>query len=599
MEHLPAKKWICFVFIITCFTVWSQQRIPHKIIRAVHENHQGFSGVIALLGEDGTPISKLTFGHADPLRTMENTDTTSFRLASLSKIYTAMAILKLAEDKRISLDDTIGKFFNGFTDKRADGITILELLGHTSGWGHYWENEVYLNNFNTIESHIDFMDIIKRISLDTDPGISYQYSNIGYIVLGAIVEEVTQSAYEDFVAKNFFEPLQMKQSSFSHTRQELAYAIAQTDQKDTPKNSGTGRADGGAFSSLNDLIKLSKSLFYERNVLSPISMNLLMNDFVDTEENYFELQGGFPGVSTLLVHEGNSGLTLIILANQDPPIAQSMAETIISVLYDEANNDSNQIFGHVLDANNNSAIPFVNIGIPLKGVGTATSETGEFSLIVPDGYKTDSIVFSALGYQKKKMAIQRLIGENGNGAIYLEPQTEVMDEVIVYSNKLKRKVLGSKMVSPLASGAYIGGGKPGATLVRFFEITDSPCFLYSVKVHVRSNRNKKLFKLRLRIFSEKDSMPHENLLKKNYIVESTVKAGWLSFDLESPLKLTGSSFIGVEWIEKVNNRTNARNAYPRISYVNSPKSNSYARKTSLDKWDGMEINPIINITVKK
>ena len=125
-----------------------------------------------------------------------------------------------------------------------------------------------------------------------------------------------------------------------------------------------------------------------------------------------------------------------------------------------------------------------------------------------------------------------------------------------------KSILGTRSVSPLSSGAYIGGGDPGASLITHIEVPKSPSYLRKVKVHVRSNQQEKTFRLRLRILEGKDRQPGKDLLQQNKIVTSDLKKGWITFDFENEaFELTDNVFIGIEWIEALNNAVTVKKRF--------------------------------------
>ena len=138
-----------------------------------------------------------------------------FRIGSITKQFTAAAILKLAHDKRLHLEDPIDKYLSNVTiDKK---ISIKQLLQHTSGLGNqsdipaYRKDSIDLNNYPK-----NMIQPILNSALKFSPGTNYAYSNLGYIVLGYIIERISGMPYELYLKKMFFEPLHMKNTGFEY-----------------------------------------------------------------------------------------------------------------------------------------------------------------------------------------------------------------------------------------------------------------------------------------------------------------------------------------------------------------------------------------------
>lgn len=134
--------------------------------------------------------------------------TAAYPIASVSKQVAAAAILLLAEDGKLSLDDPVGKYLPELTD--ADRITIRQLLSHTSGYRDYWpQNYAFDAMFTAVEPQ-GILDRWPKAPLDFPPGSQWQYSNTGFVAAGLIVEKVSGQPFMDFIQKRVFQPLNMK-----------------------------------------------------------------------------------------------------------------------------------------------------------------------------------------------------------------------------------------------------------------------------------------------------------------------------------------------------------------------------------------------------
>jgi D-alanyl-D-alanine carboxypeptidase len=131
-----------------------------------------------------------------------------YSIGSISKQFTATAVLMLAEQGKLSLDDPVARFIPDLT--RAKEVTIRQVLSHTSGYQDYWPQD-YVPPFMLQAVNADkILDLWARKPLDFDPGTQWQYSNTGYVIAGLIVERASGTPLLEFLSKRIFGPLQMK-----------------------------------------------------------------------------------------------------------------------------------------------------------------------------------------------------------------------------------------------------------------------------------------------------------------------------------------------------------------------------------------------------
>jgi len=132
-------------------------------------------------------------------------DDAPYQIASVSKQFTAAALLLLAKDGRLSLDDSVAKYIPDVTD--GDRITIRQLLSHTSGLQDYWPQDYSFKAMATPVTPQEIVDRWAKKPLDFAPGTQWQYSNTGYVVAGMIVEKVAGMSLLDFLKLRIFKPL--------------------------------------------------------------------------------------------------------------------------------------------------------------------------------------------------------------------------------------------------------------------------------------------------------------------------------------------------------------------------------------------------------
>jgi CubicO group peptidase (beta-lactamase class C family) len=182
----------------------------------------GIMGLSAAVTKDGRLVYAKGFGYADE-RNSELVDANNqFRLASVSKLVTAIAIMQLNENEKFGLDDPVfghegilnDSIFMNYSDPRIEKITVRHLLTHTAGWSkrsgdpmfqpHLVARKMKTSLPVTSETTIQY---VLNKKLNYEPGSRYSYSNIGYVILGKVIEKVSKMDYEDYVKLNILYPL--------------------------------------------------------------------------------------------------------------------------------------------------------------------------------------------------------------------------------------------------------------------------------------------------------------------------------------------------------------------------------------------------------
>jgi CubicO group peptidase (beta-lactamase class C family) len=155
---------------------------------------------------------KLVYTHAYGLARLDPpkkaTPDMRYSIGSISKQFTATAILLLQEEGKLSIDDPVGKYVPGLT--RGDEVTIREILSHTSGYQDYWPEDYVMTPMLKPETAQQIMDTWGNKPLDFEPGTQWQYSNTNFVIAGAIVEKVSGESLWQFLGEHVFHPLEMK-----------------------------------------------------------------------------------------------------------------------------------------------------------------------------------------------------------------------------------------------------------------------------------------------------------------------------------------------------------------------------------------------------
>lgn len=288
-----------------------------------------FSGNV-LIAQNGDVLFSKSYGYSDREFKILNDRDTKFKIGSITKPITAMAVLNLVEKGKLSLIDSVGQFLSDIPT-HWQSLTIHQLLTHTSGLIHTWdvlEDSILMfrkENFrNTLEWY-------SEKPLQFEPGTSFYYSGVGYLLLAAIIESVTNTTYDQHLRNVIFEPLNMKDTGASDPEeiiQKIArgYAIDSTGVRNAPNFYVPLLTGGGhLYSTTHDLLKLDSALSdysilskeMTRNMYTPVLENygygwdIVKNDTLNMVFHTGYIPGYLSRIDKYLDHD----LTLIILTN--------------------------------------------------------------------------------------------------------------------------------------------------------------------------------------------------------------------------------------------------------------------------------------------
>jgi len=232
-----------------------------------HQKRYNFQGNI-LVGHKGHIIYKQAFGYANPKTKTKLDENSVFQLASVTKQFTATAIMLLQQKGYLSYNDTVQKYISDFP---YEGITIEMLLNHTSGLPNYmWLLENRWNE-NRIPDNDDVLKLLNKhkLNLYFTPGTRFNYSNTGYVVLASIIEKVSGIAYGEFLDEYIFSPLEMENSFVYNpanpetTEKKVSgYRTWGRSYRTIPNTINDGAVgDKGVYSTVNDLYKWDQALY--------------------------------------------------------------------------------------------------------------------------------------------------------------------------------------------------------------------------------------------------------------------------------------------------------------------------------------------------
>ncbi len=305
----------------------TSEQLPDEVAKCLdsHAKADDFSGVV-LVAHDGKPAFFKAYGFADVGLKAPNKLDTKFNLGSINKKFTEIGIEMLIAQGKISHGDTLGKFLPDYPNKSAAAkVTVGHLLKMQGGIGDFF-GEVYdATPKDKFRHNNDFIPLFANEQLHFEPGTKSQYSNGGYILLGAIIEKASGMDYYDFIRANIFAPAGMTNTDWYESdarTPNLAEGYTSEGAEDGKRVSNVysrparGSAAGGGYSTAEDLLRF---------------VNAAAAGTFGSASHYARglgIAGGAPGINAALESDLKGGYTVIVLSNYDPPAAERIAREL-------------------------------------------------------------------------------------------------------------------------------------------------------------------------------------------------------------------------------------------------------------------------------
>jgi D-alanyl-D-alanine carboxypeptidase len=254
--------WLVWLVFVTGIAARGDQ--VDVYVRAQMEE-QHIPGLSMAVLRQGKALKSQGYGHADLDRKIAVTRNTVFQLQSITKSFTATAVMMLAEDNKLSIEDRIDKYLEDLPAS-WEGITIRHLLTHTSGIKDFI-NEPTVDLAKDLEPQ-DVIHSLEKLPLNFKPSERYAYSNTGYHLLGMIIEKITGDTWQNFLRAKIFKPLKMKNTDVNSATCELRNQALGYTWRSNRFERGRfvaptilGYAGGGILSTVVDLAKWDKAIF--------------------------------------------------------------------------------------------------------------------------------------------------------------------------------------------------------------------------------------------------------------------------------------------------------------------------------------------------
>lgn len=326
------------------------QQKAEKYLKAAHELW-GFDGAI-LVAKNGRILFSQGYGLANQQTGEINTPRTRFFIGSITKQFTAAAILALEEDHLLNIDDPITKYLSDYPHDPGDRITIRHLLTHTSGIPNYTDDpEIVLRRTERLSPE-EIIDRIKSRPLEFEPGTAFNYSNSGYVLLGRIIEIASGQSYEAYLHHRIFRPAGMMNSGYGRRE---AGIPDRADGYTTNRNGDIVDAipveysilysAGALYSTIEDMSKWDKALRTDKVLSKPSIEAMFTPDkngygygwFVESSYGHrHAYHGGFlDGFNTTIDRWLDDSLCIVIFSNDDDAPVTKIARGLAAIAFDK------------------------------------------------------------------------------------------------------------------------------------------------------------------------------------------------------------------------------------------------------------------------
>jgi CubicO group peptidase (beta-lactamase class C family) len=296
-----------------------------------------FSGT-ALVADGDRQMLASGYGMANRATRTVNTPQTKFCIASIGKLFTAVAIAQLAEQHKLAFNALVGKYVPGLPAAIADHVTIADLLTMTSGLGN-----IVLSRRDPPRTIAGMSALITEERLRFKPGARFLYSNDGYILLGAVIQNLSGESYADYLRAHIFKPTGMTTTQYQTyiparvPGMAHGYAVIGSTLRDISTMPQIANPSGGVSSTAGDLVKFAQAILDHKLLTPPMTKTVLIPRVnspqpggppVDKYTYGFSYQrlgratvvghnGGTPGYEGQLDIYPRNGYVVVVLANQD------------------------------------------------------------------------------------------------------------------------------------------------------------------------------------------------------------------------------------------------------------------------------------------
>ncbi len=339
LNNILMKIKLLLFFLFLANSIFSQSKNSEIKAYLNSLKDSDFSGTI-LVAQNDSIIKQSAFGLSSIEYNVKNSIDTRFNIASITKLFTAIATLQLFENGKLNLHKPIGTYMPDYPNEKVKRtVTVHQLLTHTSGLNNFYVNDLNKMKNQGYELVSDFMPLFVNDTLLSTPGTKYNYSGSGFVVLGLLIESVSGENYYKYVENHILKPSGMKNTSAiqvdSVVKNKASGYTSQFGQNNTLKKNDyyltKASPAGFYYSTIDDLFKFSKAL---RNhlLLTEATTKLMLEPKVkgynthlgygiDVDNRYNQTiighSGGWYGIHCELLDFMKDNYTVVILSNID------------------------------------------------------------------------------------------------------------------------------------------------------------------------------------------------------------------------------------------------------------------------------------------
>jgi CubicO group peptidase (beta-lactamase class C family) len=316
-----------------------------SLMQGYHQSGK-FTGAV-LVAQNGSIVYNRGFGKADLAANTPNEPGTVFFIASLTKPFTAVLIMQLAEAGKLQMEHTLGRYFPGLKNEAVRQVTIHQLLSHTSGIPDFIGPSLVTEKGLTDAWLTGQLD---QLTPDPAPGKEFRYANSTYIVLARILEKIYRKPYARLLKENILDKCGMTRSGSMVTGEKVknsakGYVMAESTLTEAaPMDLSVFKGAGSVYSTADDLFKFDQAL-YTQKLISDHSKELMFSTTGNYGYGWFIRQipgtgkavyheGGVPGYTSLLFRAVEKKYCIILLSNNesDDPHKGQITRSIVGVL---------------------------------------------------------------------------------------------------------------------------------------------------------------------------------------------------------------------------------------------------------------------------
>ncbi|WP_421418453.1 serine hydrolase [Pseudoalteromonas lipolytica] len=352
---------LLFIISIIIFTSLArsqdmQTEMAH-FIQGFHDYKQ-FNGNV-LVAKDGKVLFEKSYGYANFEWDIEHSEKSKFRIGSITKQFTAMLILQLAQQGKLKLDEPLATYLPDYRQDIAAKITLRQILNHTSGLSNYTQLKTFRDEYSKNNYSVDeFIRLLCSDDLLFEPGTEFRYSNSGYFILGAVIEKVTGQKYKDVLQKNILDPLGMNDTGYDSHNKIIKFRVSGYDNGLTGYSNtdyldmSIPYAAGSMYSTARDLLKWDQALYSDKLLNKEYKKQMY---HVSEQRNYalgwevtnldkstygkpltcIQHGGGINGFNAFISRIIEDKLLVIILNNTGGAPLTPMTNGLLAIYYDK------------------------------------------------------------------------------------------------------------------------------------------------------------------------------------------------------------------------------------------------------------------------